>query len=58
MHFSFIQVCKPKAIAILEQEARSEGIICKDGGKRTRAEIHREIIKQITTFLAQINLNS
>lgn len=57
MHFSFIQVCKPKAIEILEQEAQGEGIICKDGGERSRAEIHREIIKQITTFLAQINLN-
>lgn len=56
MHFSFIQVCKPQAIEILEQEAQGEGIICKDGGERTRAEIHREIIKQITTFLAQINL--
>lgn len=57
MHFSFIQVCKPQAIEILEQEAEGESIICKDGGERTRTEIHHEIINQITTFLEQTNLN-
>lgn len=57
MHFSFIQVCKPQAIEILEQEAKGESIICKDGGERTRTEIHDEIINQITTFLDQKNLN-
>lgn len=50
MHFSFIQVCKPQAIEILEQKAKGESIICKDGGERTRTEIHHEIINQITTF--------
>ncbi|WP_085246851.1 alpha/beta hydrolase family protein [Gilliamella mensalis] len=57
MHFSFMQICKSGAIDILEQDAKGEAIICKDGGNRTRTEIHREITDQIIDFLAKANLN-
>jgi hypothetical protein len=57
MHFSFMQICKSGAIGILEQEAKGEAIICKDGGNRIRTEIRREITDQIIDFLAKANLN-
>lgn len=53
LHFSFMQICKPGAIALIEEEAPGEGIVCKDGGERDRAEIHRDVIQSITAFLAK-----
>lgn len=53
MHFSFMQICKSGAIEQLNQQAAGEGILCKDGGNRYRAEIHREITYLITGFLSQ-----
>ncbi|AZZ92797.1 alpha/beta fold hydrolase [Hahella sp. KA22] len=52
-HFSFMQRCKPAAIALLEEEAPGDGIICKDGDGRSREEIHRQVASQVIDFLAQ-----
>lgn len=53
MHFSFMQVCKPGAEALIEAEDPGDGIVCRDGGGRDRAAIHEEIAATIIGFLAQ-----
>ena len=53
MHFSFIQLCKPGAAEMIEAEDPGDGIVCRDGGDRTRAEIHDEVLRSITEFLDQ-----
>lgn len=52
MHFSFLQRCKPGAADILDGENQGEGILCKDGGTRSREEIHRQVAAIVTGFLA------
>lgn len=52
MHFSFLQVCKPGAAESIEAETPGDGIVCKDGGIRGRAAIHREVADRILAFLA------
>ncbi|WP_245281454.1 alpha/beta fold hydrolase [Rhizobium sp. AAP43] len=51
-HFSFMQLCKPNAVALIEEETPGDGIVCKDGGSRRREEIHRETAYLVTGFLA------
>ena len=51
MHFSFMQLCKPGAAELIEEEAPGEGIVCKDGGMRGREDIHREVLVLIESFL-------
>lgn len=53
MHFSFMQVCKPGAGALIEEETPGDGIICKDGGTRDREDIHRQVAEMIIAFLAK-----
>jgi predicted dienelactone hydrolase len=53
MHFTFMQLCKPGAAELIEAETPGDGIVCKDGGTRGRAEIHREISYLVSGFLAQ-----
>lgn len=53
-HFSFLQVCKPNAKAILAEEGAE--FVCEDGGKRSRQEIHKEAIRVIKHFLTKHNL--
>lgn len=53
MHFSFMQLCKPNAVALIEEETPGDGIVCKDGGNRSRVEIHREIAFVVSGFLAE-----
>lgn len=53
LHFSFLQICKPGAAQLIEEEAPGEGIVCSDGGTRGRAAIHRETADEIITFLAR-----
>jgi predicted dienelactone hydrolase len=53
MHFSFMQLCKPGAVALIEEETPGDGIVCKDGGSRSREEIHREIAFVVSGFLAE-----
>jgi predicted dienelactone hydrolase len=52
-HFSFVQLCKPGAEALIEEESPGEGFVCRDGGTRSRADIHRQIAKEIRNFLAK-----
>lgn len=53
-HFSFLQVCKPNAIAILAEEGAA--FVCEDGGVKSRSEIHKETVQQIKAFLTKHGL--
>jgi predicted dienelactone hydrolase len=53
LHFSFMQICKPGAVEIIEEEEPGLGIVCKDGGTRGRQAIHEEAAQMIITFLAK-----
>ena len=50
-HFSFMQVCKAGAEALIEQGSPGDGIVCHDGNGMNRAEIHQRLIRQISKFL-------
>jgi len=51
-HFSFLSLCKPGAIKLLEAEAPEDGVICRDGdGGRSREVIHQQVTSLITGFL-------
>ncbi|MFZ5673754.1 MAG: alpha/beta hydrolase family protein [Pseudomonadota bacterium] len=52
MHFSFMGLCKPGAAELIEKEEPGNGVACKDGGTRSREEIHREIAFLVAGFLA------
>jgi len=52
-HFSFMQLCKPGAAALIDAQDPGEGIVCQDGGSFSRAEIHQRLFKQISAFLQQ-----
>ncbi|MBS1166259.1 MAG: hypothetical protein H6R00_2284 [Proteobacteria bacterium] len=53
MHFSFMQLCKPGAIELIEQDTPGDGIVCKDGGTRGREAIHDQVAGLILDFLAK-----
>ncbi|WP_370677034.1 alpha/beta hydrolase family protein [Pleomorphomonas sp. PLEO] len=53
MHFSFMQLCKPGAAELIEQDTPGDGIVCKDGGARGRETIHRQVADMIIAFLAK-----
>ncbi|OOG70288.1 hypothetical protein BLJAPNOD_04622 [Ensifer sp. M14] len=50
-HFSFMQICKPGARALIEAETPGDGIVCDDGDGRDRATIHLETAGVIAGFL-------
>lgn len=50
-HFSFMQLCKPGAVEIINAENPGEGMICLDGGERSREQIHQEVGKDVSDFL-------
>lgn len=52
MHFSFMGLCKPGAVELIEKEEPGNGVACKDGDTRSRAEIHREVAYLVIGFLA------
>ncbi|KAB0495392.1 alpha/beta hydrolase family protein [Pseudomonas vancouverensis] len=53
-HFSFLSMCKPGAIALLEEDAPGDGVICRDGDNaRPRATIQLQIASLINAFLTQ-----
>ena len=53
-HFSFMAICKPGAVAMLDEDVPGDSIICTDGeGGRPRAEIQQQVITLISGFLAQ-----
>ena len=48
-----MQECKPNAVVILEEEAKGDGIICKDGADSTRVALHETMFEDILDFLEQ-----
>lgn len=50
-HFSFMQICKPGAPALLLEENPEDEIICRDGGQRSREAIHQQASQVIGDFL-------
>jgi predicted dienelactone hydrolase len=52
LHFSFMQICKPGAAALIDEETPGDGIVCRDGGKRDREAIHNEVLDLVSDFLA------
>ncbi len=52
-HFSFMQQCKPGAMALIAEKEPGEEIVCQDGGTRSRAAIHRQLARDISAFLNQ-----
>jgi len=53
MHFSFVGLCKPGAAALIEKEQPGDGVVCKDGGERSREAIHHEVAELVIGFLAK-----
>lgn len=53
-HFSFMQLCKPAAIDILEEDSPGDGIICRDGEGHDRSRLHTEMYDDIKTFLGKV----
>ncbi|MHA3735589.1 alpha/beta hydrolase family protein [Pseudomonas sp. Eth.TT006] len=54
-HFSFMSICKPGAIEMLEEDAPGDGIICRDGDKaRPREDIQQQVVGLISDFLATV----
>ncbi|MGY5958975.1 alpha/beta fold hydrolase [Kosakonia sp. BK9b] len=52
-HFSFMQMCKPGAVALIEQETPGDGVVCEDGGTLSRSAIHQHLFAEISQFLNQ-----
>lgn len=50
-HFSFMQLCKPGAIEMIEEENPGDGIVCQDGNWRTRDELHQAMYRDIIQFI-------
>lgn len=38
---------------MIEAEMPGDGIVCKDGGERSREAVHREVADKIIAFLAK-----
>lgn len=57
-HFSFMSICKPGGMALIEESSPGDGMICKDGeGARPRAVIHQQVVALITGFLGRRTVN-
>jgi predicted dienelactone hydrolase len=53
-HFTFMAICKPGAVAMLDEDVPGDSIICTDGvGGRPRALIQQQVISLISDFLKQ-----
>lgn len=50
-HFSFMQLCKPGAEALLNEDVPGDGVLCHDGEGAYRAEIHKGLSRKISAFL-------
>ncbi|MHC8314725.1 alpha/beta hydrolase family protein [Pseudomonas sp. LB3P31] len=52
-HFTFMAVCKPGAVALIEEASPGDGMICADGdGARPREVIQQQVTALISEFLA------
>ncbi|MBK3510029.1 alpha/beta hydrolase family protein [Pseudomonas sp. MF6747] len=53
-HFSFMPICKPGGMALIEESSPGDGMICRDGeGARPRAVIQQQVVALISGFLAR-----
>ncbi|MGC5701856.1 alpha/beta fold hydrolase [Pseudomonas sp. NFXW11] len=52
-HFSFMQLCKPGAVALLKKEEPGDEIICGDGAAGDRQQLHQQMAELIGGFLDQ-----
>jgi predicted dienelactone hydrolase len=50
-HFSFLPLCKPGAVALLEADTPGDGVVCRDGEEGQRAAVHETTIKEVLGFL-------
>jgi predicted dienelactone hydrolase len=50
-HFSFMQLCKPGAIEMIEEEEPGDGIVCQDGNGRSRDDLHQVMYQDIIRFI-------
>lgn len=50
-HFSFMQLCKPGAEILINEESPGEGMVCQDGLGKKRTDIHQELVGKISLFL-------
>lgn len=53
-HFSFMQLCKPGAVELIEEETPGDGIVCKDGRGRSREDLHAAISAEVIDFLGKV----
>jgi predicted dienelactone hydrolase len=52
-HFTFIGLCTPRGASLLAQETPDESFVCKDGTGHNRVDLHRQVIQDVTRFLAK-----
>lgn len=50
-HFSFMQLCKPGAENILNEESPGDDVVCQDGLHLKRSNIHQNLVRKISAFL-------
>ncbi len=50
-HFSFMQLCKPGAETLINEESPGDGVVCRDGSGASRPGIHQELVRKISAFL-------
>jgi len=50
-HFSFMQLCKPGAAALINKESPGDDIVCEDGLGAKRTDIHQDLFEKISAFL-------
>lgn len=51
-HFSFLPICKPGAVELLEADTPGDGIICRDGAPNAdRAALHARTADEVAHFL-------
>ncbi|WP_268990348.1 alpha/beta hydrolase family protein [Biostraticola tofi] len=50
-HFSFMQLCKPGAENILNEESPGDDVVCQDSLHAKRSNIHQNLVRKISAFL-------
>lgn len=50
-HFSFMQLCKIGAEELINEESPGDGIVCRDGSGANRADIHKRLVREISSFM-------
>ncbi|MCO7261722.1 MULTISPECIES: alpha/beta fold hydrolase [Dickeya] len=55
-HFSFMQLCKTGAEQLIDEDSPGNGIVCRDGNGASRTDIHKELVREISSFL-NLSLN-